>query len=57
MSVTEEEIIDFCKGQLARYKKVRSVEFVENLPRTHTGKIQKNVLREKHWEGYAKKIN
>ena len=57
MSVTEEEIIEFCKGQLARFKKVKSVEFVENLPRTHTGKIQKNVLREKYWKGYEKRIH
>jgi acyl-CoA synthetase (AMP-forming)/AMP-acid ligase II len=57
MNVTEEEIIEFCKGQLARFKKVRSVDFVETLPRTHTGKIQKNVLREKYWKGYGKRIN
>lgn len=57
MNVTEEEIMEFCMGQLARFKKVRSVDFVENLPRTHTGKIQKNVLREKYWKGYEKRIN
>ncbi|MFH1624204.1 MAG: AMP-binding protein, partial [Pseudomonadota bacterium] len=57
MSTTEEEIIELCKRNLARFKKPKSVEFVENLPRTHTGKVQKNVLREKYWKGHEKRIH
>jgi fatty-acyl-CoA synthase len=45
-SVSEKEIIEFCRGQLARFKAPRAVVFGE-LPKTSTGKIQKFVLREK----------
>src|SRR5215210_7218133 len=48
---TEEEIIDFVKGRIARYKAPAAVEFPEELPKTSTGKIQKFVLRDREWEG------
>ncbi len=44
-SVTEDEIIAFCREHLARYKVPRHVVFTE-LPKTSTGKVQKFVLRE-----------
>ncbi|MBU2512719.1 long-chain fatty acid--CoA ligase [bacterium] len=43
--VTEEEIIDFCKGKLAKYKIPKKVEFTAALPRTLTGKILKKDMR------------
>ena len=43
---TEQEIIEFCRGHLARFKAPRAVVFGE-LPKTSTGKIQKFLLREK----------
>ncbi len=42
----EEEIIEFCKGKLAGYKRPRLVKFMSALPRNPTGKIKKNELRE-----------
>jgi fatty-acyl-CoA synthase len=45
-SGSEEEIRDFCKGQIAHYKIPRYVRFVEEFPMTVTGKIQKFVMRE-----------
>jgi fatty-acyl-CoA synthase len=53
---TEEEIIDFCKGHIARFKAPEAVEFTE-LPKTSTGKVQKFVLRDKEWEGREKQVN
>jgi acyl-CoA synthetase (AMP-forming)/AMP-acid ligase II len=44
---TEEEIIKFCEGKIAGFKKPKSVEFVERLPKTLTGKILRRELREK----------
>lgn len=41
-----QEIIDFCKEHLARYKAPKSVEFVESLPKNPQGKILKRELRE-----------
>lgn len=42
----EKEIIEFCRGKLARYMVPKTVVFKEELPKTSTGKIQKFVLRE-----------
>ena len=47
--VTEAEIREFTKANLASYKAVKRVEFVEDLPATATGKIQKYELREREW--------
>jgi len=44
--VTEDELVDFTREHLASYKVVRRVEFVEELPTTATGKVQKFELRE-----------
>jgi long-chain acyl-CoA synthetase len=57
MKASEAEIIDFCKENLAGYKKPKSIEFRESLPMTGSGKIQKNLLREPYWKGYEKKVN
>ena len=48
-SVTEEELIKFCKEHLASYKIPKSVDFVDSLPKTGSGKIYKKALREKYW--------
>jgi acyl-CoA synthetase (AMP-forming)/AMP-acid ligase II len=44
----ERELIAFCRKHLAHFKSPTSVEFVDDLPRTATGKVQKYVLRERH---------
>ena len=56
-AASEEGIIDFCKGYLASYKKPRSVEFWDNLPKTGSGKIRKNEIRERYWQGYEKRVH
>lgn len=55
-SVSEEELIDFCVGRIARFKRPRVIKFVENLPKTAVGKIRKNELREPYWAGQNRKI-
>ncbi|WP_338771044.1 AMP-binding protein [Massilia sp. METH4] len=45
MEAAEDEIREFCRGQIAHYKIPRYVRFVEGFPMTVTGKIQKYVLR------------
>ena len=44
--VTEEEIRNFCSGQIAHHKVPRYVRFLDSFPQTVTGKIQKYLLRE-----------
>ncbi|TAM77063.1 AMP-binding protein [bacterium] len=45
-TVTEEEIKEYCRGQIAHYKVPRYVRFAEGFPMTVTGKIQKFKMRE-----------
>jgi acyl-CoA synthetase (AMP-forming)/AMP-acid ligase II len=44
--LTEEELIQWCQGRIARFKIPKKVVFTEAIPRTPTGKILKRVLRE-----------
>jgi fatty-acyl-CoA synthase len=44
-TATQEEIIAFCRGQIAHYKAPRYVRFVDAFPMTVTGKIQKFEIR------------
>jgi acyl-CoA synthetase (AMP-forming)/AMP-acid ligase II len=55
-SATEDDLIDFCKENLASYKKPKSVDFVEELPKNNYGKILKRELRQKYWEGRERKV-
>ncbi len=56
-SATEEEIIAFSRQHLAHFRCPTSVDFVESLPRTATGKLQKFVLREQYWKGIERRVN
>ena len=55
-SLTQEEIIDYCRDKLAGFKIPRSVSFLEELPKNTTGKILRRVLREEYWEGREIKV-
>lgn len=55
-SAETEEIIEFCRGQIAHYKVPRYVRFVREFPLTVTGKVQKYLIRrqlEKEFGGDA----
>jgi long-chain acyl-CoA synthetase len=43
--VTEDEILMLCREHLAAYKLPRAIQFVDDLPRTSTGKIMRRMLR------------
>ncbi|HEY49978.1 MAG TPA: long-chain fatty acid--CoA ligase, partial [Dehalococcoidia bacterium] len=49
-TATPEEIIEFCRAKMSSFKRPRYVAFVDELPRTSTGKVLKRVLREKYGE-------
>jgi len=55
--VTAEEIITHCHGSLAGFKCPKRVEFVDSLPRTATGKLQKFKLREPYWAGQERQVH
>ena len=45
--MTEEEVREYCRGQIAHYKVPRYIRFVDDMPMTVTGKVQKFVMRER----------
>ena len=47
ISCSEEEIREFCRGQIAHYKIPRYIRFVKEYPMTITGKVQKFAMRDK----------
>jgi len=55
-SVTEEALIAFCGERVAGYKKPRSVDFVDELPRDAAGKLLKRRIREPYWAGAGRRI-
>ena len=46
--LTEQEVIEYCKQHLASYKKPRSVDFVDSLPRNAICKVLKRILKEQY---------
>jgi len=49
--VSEEEIIAFCRENLAHYKVPNIIEFRGELPKTDVGKVSRRELREEAGEG------
>jgi acyl-CoA synthetase (AMP-forming)/AMP-acid ligase II len=56
MTVTAEELIAFCRGQLGGFERPRSIDFVAELPRNPSGKVLKWVLREPYWVGHQRRV-
>ena len=54
--LTDEMVIEHCKSHIASYKKPKSVEFMEMLPRSALGKVLKHELRAPYWEGKERKV-
>ncbi len=46
--VSADDIVAHCARRLPRYKRVQRVVFVDSLPKTSSGKVRRNVLREQH---------
>jgi acyl-CoA synthetase (AMP-forming)/AMP-acid ligase II len=57
VEVTEQEIIDYCRDHMASFKKPKTVDVIEKLPRNPYGKILKTVLREPYWKGFDRRIH
>ncbi len=53
----EDELIKFCHEKMAHFKAPKSVVFIDELPKTATGKVQKFALRDKYWEGRDKRVH
>jgi len=45
--ITKEELIDFCAEKISPYKRIREVEFIDEIPKTPVGKILRRILRDR----------
>jgi acyl-CoA synthetase (AMP-forming)/AMP-acid ligase II len=54
---TAEELIAHTRTLLAGYKCPKRIDFVSELARTATGKLQKFKLREPYWAGFERQVN
>jgi acyl-CoA synthetase (AMP-forming)/AMP-acid ligase II len=55
--ITEQDLMDYCRGKLAHYKCPTSIELRDELARTATGKLQKYKLRAPYWKDQDKLVN
>jgi acyl-CoA synthetase (AMP-forming)/AMP-acid ligase II len=55
-SVDPAELISFCRTRLAGYKIPKSVDFIESMPVTATGKVSKTTLRAPYWSGMQRSV-
>src|SRR5215469_10184475 len=51
-----QELITYCRDQIAHFKCPRTVDFVDELPRSPTGKLYKRLLRDAYWAGHKTPI-
>jgi acyl-CoA synthetase (AMP-forming)/AMP-acid ligase II len=56
MTATADELTALCLSRLAGYKKPRSYEFVDELPRDAAGKLLKRQLRDARWRSAGRAI-
>ena len=55
--LSADELIDWSRERLAGFKRPRSVDFTDVVPRNPSGKILKRQLREAHWAGRTRQVN
>jgi long-chain acyl-CoA synthetase len=57
VAVSADELMEFCRARLARFKCPTSVEWLDALPRNPSGKVLKKDLRAPFWEGRQRQVN
>ena len=55
--ISARDISDYAHQHMARFKCPKSIDFVESIPRTASGKILKKVLREPYWAGLDRRVS
>ncbi len=51
-----QELIEWCREQIAAMKCPRSVDFEAELPRHPTGKLYKRLLKDEYWKGHDTRL-
>jgi len=55
--LTEDAVIGWSRQRLAGYKRPKSIDFVEAIPRNPSGKVLRRELRERYWQGVSRRVN
>ncbi|MBK6321810.1 MAG: AMP-binding protein [Burkholderiales bacterium] len=55
-TISAQDLITWCDGRIAGYKKPKTIDFVDTLPRNPTGKVLHRQLREPYWQQQDRKI-
>jgi long-chain acyl-CoA synthetase len=50
------EILKHCREKLSAYQVPRAIDFVDELPRTETGKLARRAIRGPYWEGHERRV-
>ncbi|MBT0669527.1 long-chain-fatty-acid--CoA ligase [Novosphingobium profundi] len=53
----EAEILAFARSRIGGHKVPKSIDFVEALPRTPSGKVMRRLLRDPYWQGRERAVN
>jgi long-chain acyl-CoA synthetase len=56
VTISEQELIEFCRNNMTSYKKPKTIEFVTSLPRNTYGKINRRALRQPYWKGRDRRV-
>ncbi len=56
VTIAPEEIVALCTQHMASYKKPKSVDIVDDLPKNFQGKTLKRVLRDRYWQGRERRV-
>ncbi|WP_421384798.1 long-chain-fatty-acid--CoA ligase [Bacillus salacetis] len=56
-NVSEEDLKNFCRQKLANFKSPKGITFVQELPKTASGKIQKVIIRKEFWKEKNRMVN
>jgi acyl-CoA synthetase (AMP-forming)/AMP-acid ligase II len=56
-AASQEALIEHTRTLIASYKKPKSIDFVETLPRLFNGKIDKKALRAPYWAGQERQVS
>jgi len=55
-TVTASKLIEFCKGHIASFKKPKTIDFVDELPKNNYGKVVKRVLKDQYWGNQPRQV-
>jgi acyl-CoA synthetase (AMP-forming)/AMP-acid ligase II len=53
---SREDLLDWCRARLGGFQQPRSIEVLNYLPRTTTGKVLKRVLRDAYWTDQTRRV-